>query len=407
MPTCELITIGSELLSGKVLNTNAQYLSHQISNLNINVKHHTTCADNKNDILEALRHGMERARLVIVTGGLGSTPDDMTRQTVAQFLGCGLKGDSRQYQYIKSYFKSMGRRVLPITRSETFLPARAKPLLNTRGIALGFYVVLRSRLLVVLPGVPRELIHMFEHRVRPLIVKLIPTKIRYFYLMAKVVGLYETQIMARLTRNFFRDHDFDFGIYPELGQVTIRIKAFKHQTIQRAKRELRRLIGKNVFSYQDESLAEKIRTLLNRRKYSISCAESCTGGLLSKLLTDVPGASHFFKGSLVSYSNEAKASLLGVSQNILNKKGAVSKEVAQILSETAREKFKTSIGVSITGIAGPGGGTGKKPVGLVYIGISRPKGTRVHKFLFKGDRSKVRYQAAQRALFLTWRELKN
>ncbi len=405
MPKCELITIGSELLSGSVLNTNAQYLANRISKLNIDVVHQASCRDREDEIVTCLRDAFGRSDLIIVTGGLGPTPDDITREAVAHYFRCELKFDPQQFRQITQYFKRVQKTPPFMTRREAFRPEIAKPLINRFGIALGFYIETDEKLLVVLPGVPRELMNMYETLVERLICEKFKHRTPVRVLEAHIVGLYETDVMRKLKKTFFKNRDFDFGIYPAIGEVTIRIKTQDKKLIPILQREIKKRLGHYVYSFANQTLPEVLTEKLVARQLSLSVAESCTGGLLSERLTSSSGASRFFKGGITAYSNDVKYKKLGVSLDLLRQHGAVSKEVAKDMARTICEQFKTSIGISITGIAGPTGGTIKKPVGLVYIGISDSKQTVATEFHFTGERSKIRLQAAQKAMFLLYQWL--
>lgn len=405
MPKCEFITIGSELLNGAVLNTNAQYLANRISKLNIEVVHQASCRDREDEIVACLRDAFGRSDLIIVTGGLGPTPDDITREAVAHYFRCELKFDPQQYRQITRYFKRVQKTPPFMTRREAFRPEIAKPLINRFGIALGFYIETDEKLLIVLPGVPRELMNMYETLVERLICQKFKHRTPIHVLEAHIAGLYETDVMRKLKKTFFKNRDFDFGIYPAIGEVTIRIKTPDKKLISVLQREIKQRLGRYVYSFESQSLPEVIAAKLTARHLSLSIAESCTGGLLSERLTSPSGASRFFKGGITAYSNDVKDQKLGVPLDLLRQHGAVSKEIAKNMARRVCEQFKTSIGISVTGIAGPTGGTIKKPVGLVYIGISDAKRTIVTECQFTGERSKIRRQAAQKAMFLLYQWL--
>ncbi|MBI4394788.1 MAG: competence/damage-inducible protein A [Candidatus Omnitrophica bacterium] len=402
MPTCELVNIGSELLNGSTLNTNAQFLAKRVTELDIDVVYQVSCRDKEREIQDTLSRAFRRSDLIIVTGGLGPTPDDITREAVAKFLGCGLKFDARQYQHIVRYFRKLGRSAPLMTRREAFLPKVAKPLLNRFGIALGFYVFRNRKLLIVLPGVPRELSNMFDSLVRGLIQNKFRNRKRSYWLEARIAGLYETQVMRKLGSKFFKGRTFEFGIYPEIGEVKIRIKAQDEKLLSLLRRELKRKLSYFLYSFEGKSFASVIGDRLARRRQTLSIAESCTGGLLAEKVTDVPGSSRYFRGGLVAYANQIKIGELGISNALMAKEGAVSKSVAQAMAKAIRERYQTTLGIGITGIAGPTGGTKSKPVGLVYVAISDSTKTRVFKLLLSGDRAKVRLQAAQKTLFFLW-----
>ena len=405
MPTCELVTIGSELLNGSVLNTNAQFLARRVTALSIEVAYQVSCKDREQDILDTLSHAFERSDLIIVTGGLGPTPDDITREVIAKFFCCPLKFNPPQYRQIIHHFRALRKGAPLITRQEAFLPEAAKPLLNRFGIALGFYVAKGGKLLIALPGVPRELVKMYETRVEGLIKEKFPNRKKFYFLEVHTAGLYETQIMRKLGKGFFKGRTFEFGIYPAIGEVAIRIKTEQKSLIPILRRELIKKLGSSLYGFEGSSLPNAVGAELKKQKKTLSIAESCTGGLLARRVTDPAGASQYFKGSIVAYSNQVKSRELGISPELIRKRGAVSDEVARAMAKTVRMKHQTSIGVSITGIAGPSGGTRLKPVGLVYIGISDANRNTVFRFRFSGEREKVRLQAAQKALFLLWQWL--
>ena len=403
MPTCEIITIGSELLDGSVLNTNAQFLAKRVTELDVEVTRQISCRDRNEEIVNALSLAYRHSDLIFVTGGLGPTPDDITREAIAKFFGCKLKFDPMQYQHIVQYFRKLGSSAPLITRREAFFPEVAKPLLNRFGIALGFYTWQEGILLVVLPGVPRELVGMYHEKVHKLIEQKLKNRKPIYRLEARIAGLYETQIMRKLGTEFFKNRKFDFGIYPEIGEVAIRIKARGKKLITVLRAELKERLEGFLFSFDEELLASVIGKKLLRRKKTLSVAESCTGGLLAKEITDCPGASRYFKGGVIAYSNSVKVNELQVSSELIRKKGAVSKEVAKAMANGIRFKYQTSFGISITGIAGPGGKTPKKALGLVYLSISDSERNRVFKIRFSGDRSKIRLQAVRKALFFLWK----
>ncbi len=402
MPTCELITIGSELLNGSALNTNAQFLARRVSELDVDVIYQVSCRDREEEILDTLARAFKRSDLIIATGGLGPTPDDITRQTIAKFFRCALKFDSDQYRHIVHYFKTIHRSTPYMTRQEAFLPEVAKPLLNRFGIALGFYVEKNGKLLVVLPGVPRELIKMYESKVGKLIKRKFNDRIHSYVLEVRIGGLNEPQIMRKLGSSFFRNRVFDFGIYPEIGEVTVRIKSKDKRLISILHRELAKKLAPSIYSFEGKSLSSVIGEKLTRKGSTLAIAESCTGGLLAGRITDVPGASRYFKGGSVVYSNQIKHDMLGIPKELIAERGAVSKEVAKAMAEAVRSRLKATLGIAITGIAGPAGGTRTKPVGLVFIAISDPKKTSAFRFQFAGDRAKIRIQATQKALLLLW-----
>jgi len=390
MPNCALLTIGSELLNGQTLNTNALYLCQRLDELNVDVLLQTSCKDDASSIHKALNDALKSHDMVLVTGGLGPTPDDITRKTIANYFDSKLVFNKKQYDFIVKYFKSLKKKTPFLTRQEAYFPSIAKPLLNPFGIALGFYIYQliydKKRLIVVLPGVPRELKGMYQASVKKLIKQLFKKRPRYYQLQAKIVGLSETKIMRILGRSFFKGRQFDFGIYPQMGEVMLRIKTSKPSLIPILKKEIIRKFKDLVYSFDSKSLAELICSQFISKRKTLTVAESCTSGLLAKRLTDPSGASRFFVGGIIAYSNQVKEKVIGVDHKMLKDYGAVSPQVAKSLAMKVRVKFKASLGVSITGIAGPTGGTAQKPVGLVYIGISDQNKTKSYVLRLPGGK---------------------
>ncbi len=400
MITAEILTIGAELLQGHTLNANSHYLSGQLKELGASVKYHTSCDDVISEIVDCLRIASGRADVVIVTGGLGPTPDDVTREAVSRFFNSKLIFHEKQYRFIAQYFKKLKRRLSPITQKEAFFPEGGVPILNPFGIALGFFIKRDSKLFVVLPGVPRELKNLFTHSVRGLIKRTFRDLPKPHELTVNVIGLDEAEMMSRLGKDFFKKQSFEFGSYPLNGRVLLRIKSHDLKVIRTVKKKISRRLSGHVASFRDEPLEQIIGNLLRSTKTKIALAESCTGGLLSKVLTDAAGASKYYLGGVISYANQVKTDFLKIDPKILKMHGAVSKPVAIRMAANIRKLSQADIGISITGIAGPAGGTRLKPVGLVWIAVSDKRHTQAHRFQFAGERDRVRRLAAQKALLL-------
>lgn len=403
--TAEIITIGDELLKGSVLNTNAQFLGKELTDLGFRVYQQASCRDQIPEIENNLKISLQRSDLVILSGGLGPTPDDLTREAVAGYFKVPLKFSSSQYSQIKRHYRRYGYCVPPLVKREAFYPEPAVPLINRHGIALGFYVPRNGRLLVVLPGVPAELQGMFRELVRPLIRKKFSGLGKRPSLLVKMAGISEPDVMKRLGKEFFRD-PFDFGIYPEAGEVSIRIYANTPAIIRRLKIMVRRKLHRWVYALEDISLAEGMGKILRKRRQTLAVAESCTGGFLSAEITKIPGASDYFFGGVIAYVNTIKEGGLGVPAKLLAQKGAVSKETALAMADGIRRQMNTTYGIGITGIAGPGGGTRTKPAGLVYIALATPRRQFVFRDQFWGNRQQVQIKAAKRALEYLWREIR-
>lgn len=401
----EILTIGDELLKGSVLNTNAEFLGKNLTGLGFCVSRQTSCRDQIDEIKINLRGALERSNLVIMSGGLGPTPDDLTRDAVAGYFNVPLKFSSSQYAQIKHHYRRHGYSVPPLVKREALYPEKSVPLINKHGIALGFYLrSLNGKLLVVLPGVPAELQNMFRELVIPLIRKYFRALSVRPSLVAKMVGISEPDVMERLGKGFFRDQ-FDFGIYPQAGEVSIRLYADKKLILHRLESIIRKGLSSWLYALEDISLSECVGRILKKRRQTLAVAESCTGGFLSAEITKNPGASDYFVGALTAYQNRIKEKHLGVSKIVIKKKGAVSAQTAREMACGVRTQMNSTYGIGITGIAGPGGGTRTKSVGLVYIAIATPKRSFVSGHQFWGDRQQVQIKAVKKALEFLWREI--
>lgn len=404
--TAEIITIGAELLKGSVLNTNARFLGRELTRLGFAVLKQTSCPDEVFHIHHCLEEAMHRSQLVILSGGLGPTPDDLTREGVAACFQVPLLLSRQQFNHIRQHYRRQGRSVPELVKKEAMYPQGAVPLVNRHGIALGFYVLKQGRLVVVLPGVPSELEKMFTELVCPLIQKYFSSLPSSFQLVVKTLGLSEPEIMKRLGQHFF-DDPFEFGIYPEPGEVTLRLQAGERRIIRRLEAKVQRSLRGHFYALEEITLAEAIGRLLVARKRTLACAESCTGGRLAAELTSVPGSSRYFSGSLVCYANEAKESILGIPSEMIRQHGAVSREVALRMAQAVRKKLRTHYGMAITGIAGPGGGSPAKPVGCVHIALATARYQRSWPHHFSGNRHAVQNKAVKKALEYLWRDLRN
>ena len=406
----EILTIGAELLKGSTLNTNACFLGRELTDLGFEVAAQTACGDSQEAIAKKMGEAISRCDLLILTGGLGPTPDDVTREAVAGYFQTPLIFSKSQFSLIQKYYRSRRRQVPSLVRREVMFPENATPLINRYGVALGFYLVYGRTLVVVLPGVPAELEKMFRELVRSLIrrhfrgLKSCPS------LVAKIVGLSEPEIMLKLGRDFFKDR-FDFGIYPAPGEVAIRIQAEDPAIVRRCRQKIKLRLGPSLYAETGIVLTEAVGRILRRRRQSLAIAESCTGGLVAAEITKIPGASRFFKGGRILYDNRVKNAWfksLGRRDavGVLRKEGAVSPGVVRVLAAGIRQEMNSTFGIGITGIAGPGGGSRRKPVGLVFLALATPSRTKVWKEHFWGDRIQVQTKAMKKALEYLWREIR-
>ncbi|HNX68767.1 MAG TPA: CinA family nicotinamide mononucleotide deamidase-related protein [Candidatus Omnitrophota bacterium] len=404
-PSVQVLCVGSELLNGSVVNTNAAFLGRELSGLGFEVVAQTVCADSQEAIRFRLGESLRRAEVIFMVGGLGPTPDDVTREGIAAHFNVPLIFSEAQYRRLKKIYRRFGKRIPALVKREALYPENAKPLINRFGIALGFSIEVQNRIVIALPGVPSELQNMYYDVVLPLLKKKYPALAKTRKFIVKMAGISEPDVMTRLGADFFED-SFDFGIYPEAGEISIRISADKAAVLAKVKKKILTRVKDFIYAAEDISFSEKIGDLLLRKRQTLAVAESCTGGLLASKITRCSGASAYFVGGTVAYHRTVKIKL-GVSEGTLRDRGEVSREVAAELAKCVRLRMEAGYGIGITGIAGPGGGTAKKPVGLVFIGLASPDGkVRVWKHLFWGERNQVQERAAVKALEHLWRMIR-
>jgi len=404
-PTVAILSIGNEVLRGCVVNTNAAFLGRELTGAGFEVVSHGVCADTSEAIRFRLGEALRRADVVLMMGGLGPTPDDVTREGIAAHYKVPLIFSKSQFNRLKKIYKRFGKRVPALVRREALYPANAQPLINRFGIALGFSIKTGNKLAIALPGVPAELQNMYFDVVLPLLRKHYPKRARSQQLVVKLTGIGETDVMKKLGKDFF-DDAFDFGIYPMPGEVAIRIMVQDKAVLRRVKQKIATRLADRLYAWEDVPLAAVIGKILTRKKRTLAVAESCTGGLLVAEITKHSGASRFLKGATITYHGSVKQEL-GVSARTLKHHGEVSRQVAAELARAVKDRMEASYGIGITGIAGPGGGSKKKPVGLVYIGIASPDGkTQVWKHVFWGERNQVQIKAAVKALEYLWRTIR-
>ena len=402
-PAAELVTVGTELLTGSTVNTNAAYLGRELTQLGFKVAHQVACPDEKEAIYSALRDALGRSDVIFVSGGLGPTPDDITRECIAHYFGTPLVFSKEQFREISRHYRRRGKKVPESVKQEAYFPAHARPVVNQFGIALGFIIEDHGRVVIVLPGVPGELTRLFEFRLKRFLQKKFPDLRPAACLVVRTVGLSEPTIMRLLGRSFFKLGPFQFGIYPKAGEVAVRIYADSSSLIRRIKIHIEKALGPSIYSFSDEPLEGVIGARLKKKRQTLSVAESCTGGKVAEKMTSVAGASAYFKGAVVSYGNDVKIKTLGIDPAVIKKSGAVSRASAVAMARGIRERMKTDYGLSVTGIAGPTGGSREKPVGLVYIGIADQNKVQVWEEHFGGDREQIRTRAAKKALEYLWR----
>lgn len=394
----EIIAVGTELLVGDIVNTNAQFLSRELFNLGIDMYYQTVAGDNRVRLTEAIKLAFSRAELVIFSGGLGPTKDDLTKETVAEYFQVPLLFHKEIAAEIESYLKG---KCPASNMKQAYIPENAVILHNRCGTAPGVILEKNGKTAVLLPGPPRELLPMFSEQVVPYL------RARSAYVMESLVlrlfGIGEAKV-GEVIADLMENANPTVAPYAKDNEVTLRIAAKAENEaeaaaqIEQTRRKIEERLGAYIYGYNEEDMAHTVGRLLLQRKLSIACAESCTAGLLTAALGDIPGISAVLSESVVTYSNEAKIKYLGVSPDTLSAFGAVSEQTAREMAQGICRAAGADIGVSVTGIAGPDGGTEEKPVGLVYVGVCYRGAVTVTKLNLKGDRLKVRQSAVMHSL---------
>ena len=401
----ELISVGTELLLGEILNTNAQYLATELAKLGISVYYQTTVGDNPTRLTDAVRIALNRSDLVVLTGGLGPTADDLTKETVAEYFG-------RSEMRIKDYFKRIQANTVPSNFKQADMPEGCIILENNNGTAPGGIIEKDGKIAVFLPGPPFEMKSMYEESVYPYLRKRCTEQL--YSREIQTFGIGESRLEDMLMPIMKNQIDPTIAPYAKESGVMLRLTTMaKSQAEADARfnpveKEIERIAGDIIFGYGEELLQDSVYKLLKEKNIKIATAESCTGGMLGEFLTSVPGISDFYEMGVVTYSNGVKEKLLGVSHNTLLKYGAVSKETAMEMATGILRESGADIGVGITGIAGPGGGTDEKPVGLVYVGLADSKGAVIFKELhLAGSRDRIRRITVKNALNMVRLHIKN
>lgn len=401
--TAEIICVGTELLLGNIVNTNAAFLSEKLAYLGINCYFQTVVGDNRDRLLSVINTALSRADILIFSGGLGPTEDDLTKETVAEALGKKLIRDKWAEQEIADYFALRGRIPTDNNWKQADVIEGCEILYNKNGTAPGIFVSEGEKTVILLPGPPLELKSMFTDSVMP---KLQQKCGQVFYSQTvKIVGPGESSVETQILDMLDTQDNPTIAPYAKTGEVHLRVTArAKDEKEAREKiapvvEELYRRFGNAVYTTDaDETLEMALTKLLMKKKYTMTTAESCTGGMIAARMVNAPGVSAVLKSGFITYANEAKEELLGVSHDTLEKFGAVSRETAEEMAEGAVKAAHTDAAVAVTGIAGPDGGTKEKPVGLVYIGVNVRGNVEVREYHFSGSRQKIRESVTAAAL---------
>lgn len=406
----EILAVGTELLMGQISNTNAQYISGKLQEVGVNVYYHSVVGDNPKRLKECLDIALLRSDVVVMTGGLGPTKDDLTKETVAEKMNRKLVLDRKSLDRIKLIFaERIKKPMVQSNEKQAYMPENSIIIENNRGTAPGCIIEEGHKVLIMLPGPPSEMRPMFDDTVIPYFMEKTGSRIVSKYI--RIFGIGESMMEEKIIDLIDNQTNPTIAPYAKEGEVTLRITA-NCKSIEEAEgimnpviAEIKSRLGSAVYATEDKNLEEVAGELLINKNMSISLAESCTGGLISKRLTDIPGISAVFNRAAITYSNQAKVECCNVSPATLEKFGAVSRETAVEMAAGIRKASGTDLGLSVTGIAGPGGGTAEKPVGLVYVALADRENVVCKELRLWGNRERIRNAAALNAFDMIRRYL--
>jgi nicotinamide-nucleotide amidase len=409
-PRAEIIAVGSELLSPHFQDTNSLFLTERLNDLGLSVHFKSIVGDEWDDLCSAIETALARSDLILAIGGLGPTEDDRTREAFASVLGRNLIFSENILSSIEARFSRRGIPMPGVNKKQAYLIEGCEAIKNPNGTAPGIWLETATNIVGLLPGPPHELKPMFDISFWP---RLLGFQRAYAVRkVLKIAGLTESKVASLITDIHTGDSNTQMTILAYPGQIEIHLSSLSTEAPGLAEKKIEALssnllerLGENVFSDDGHNLEAVVGKLLVERKETLAVAESCTGGFLGHRITNVPGSSEYFLGGLVVYSNTQKNRILGISIELIEKHGAVSADVAGQMAERVRNEAKAHYGLGITGIAGPGGGTAEKPVGLVYTALAAEKKLQVKKNIFLGDRERIKYQSSQEALDLLRRYL--
>jgi len=401
----EIISIGSEILRGQISDTNSNFIVKKLVELSIDIEHISAVSDNPESLLSTLKQALQRSDLIITTGGLGPTEDDITYQTITRALNLKLIKYPEAEENLKRILKKINKRISPSNLKQVYLPEGAKIIINQYGTAPAMILEKDNKIICSFPGVPYEMKRLIEENLIPYLKEKFPPSMIKKSKTLKITGLGESSVNELIRDYMNKQTNFSFGIYanPEDIQVQITTQAPTEKEVEKllqsSVNQLTKILGNYVYGTDKQSLEEVVGNLLKTKKIKLAIAESCTGGMLGEMITRIPGSSEYFQGGVISYNAKVKEDLLKVPPEVIRKYGEVSKQVAKLMAEEVRKCCHSDIGISITGIAGPRGATEKKKVGLVYMALADGKKTitKKHQQLF-GSRQLIRLRAARRAL---------
>jgi nicotinamide-nucleotide amidase len=410
MLSAEIIAIGSELLAPDRTDTNSLWLTDKLNRIGINVELKTIVGDDDARLEELIKDAVKRSRVVITTGGLGPTEDDITRKVVARALGRRLLLDEHVLAEIRTRFQSFGLTMPERNSRQAMVIDGADVLPNPNGTAPGLYLKHQDCAIALLPGPPREMQPMFDNHVQGRLQEL-SSDLRFARRILRVAGMGESAVDEKIAPIYTQYENPQTTILFNSSEIELHLRAHARteaeaeSLLDELSLKIEQVLGNAVFSFRGESMEEVIGRRLTITGFTVAVAESCTGGLIAQRITSVSGSSGYFIEGVVSYSNESKTRLLGVDKKLIRDHGAVSKEVARDMARGVRHRAKTDFGLAVTGIAGPGGGSEDKPVGLVYIALADDAHTEHKRLMLPGDRELIRWRASQAALDMLRRRL--
>lgn len=410
----EIICIGTELLLGQIIDTNAAFLAEELAGLGIDIYHKSTVGDNLARIVEVLKLAWSRSDVLIISGGLGPTQDDLTREAVAKLLGEPLEFNEIAWENVCSYFQKIDRPIPENNRRQAMFPASGQVVTNLLGTAPGLLVAKDNRYLFALPGVPYELHGLWNSFVKPYLRQRLDIEGNPVLTskMVKMVGIGESAMEEIILDLIHNQSNPTIAPYASRGEVSLRITAKScseddnQKLIEQTLSKVKERLGEYIYGYDTDKLENVVGRILKSIGWRLALAESCTGGLIAHRITNIAGSSDYYLGGINSYSNDLKINLLGVPERIIAQYGAVSKETARAMAMGIRKVTGAEVGIGVTGIAGPGGTTPEKPVGLTYFAIDLPGYSQVERRVFPFERIGNKEAAAQSVLTLLWQSLR-
>ena len=404
--SAQIICIGNEIMLGHIANTNAGFISNKLASIGIKTSKHLDIPDNPEVIISSIRKALGESKIVILSGGLGPTVDDLTLECIARALNKKLLFNKKIAGRIKKHFKRRKIKMPANNMRQALLPEGAMPIDNNIGTAPGLMIPIGNEMLLAFPGVPHELYPMFENKALPYLKKKFRVNQIIKSRLIKITGLAESKVNELIEDILRLRGNIQMGIYPYPEEIHVKITVTEKNEksadaiINKIQKKIESRLKNYIFGYDNEKLEGLTGRMLLKSKKTLAIAESCTGGLLASRITDIPGSSHYLKLGLITYSDESKNKLLNIPMDAIKKYGAVSKQVASLMAKNVRTLAGTDYGIGVSGIAGPGGATKKKPIGLIYIALSAKDKIICKEFHFIGTRDLIKYKSTQAALNL-------